>query len=188
MEKKQGWFIAGICSEGKSYIPTCPCCVHFLCQQIHVFVNFKRALWKTPCWPQQTQSAKSSFCIRKALWHVQWVGALNTFLFPEWSSPASNSRRGTSVFSTSVYHSASLCTASVTSSPHQSQHSPFSLTVSITTYSLIPFSLLSSSVLEAYWPQCGAESSHLVQSTHQTLLSEMKYTVFMDHVASLYGW
>lgn len=51
-------------------IHNCSCCVHFLCQQIYIFVNFKEVLWKIPCWslpaPSAESSSASALCLRSS--------------------------------------------------------------------------------------------------------------------------
>lgn len=63
-------------------IHNCSCCVHFLCQQIHIFWilkdSFERFL-AGPCWPHQLKASAFS-PLSQVLWHFQWVGVLSLSL------------------------------------------------------------------------------------------------------------
>ena len=151
--KEAGMIHSWRCSEGKSYITVHAVFISSANKYMFLWIlkdPFERLL-AGPGKPSRLKAPSAFSPLSQALWHFQWVGALTTFLFPEWFPPASNSKRGTPVLSTSAYHSASRALPGATSSPHKPRHSPFlSLWALPPTASSLPF-LLSSSVLEAYW-------------------------------------
>ena len=138
--KEAGMIHSWRCSEGKSYITVHAVFISSANKYMFLWIlkdPFERLL-AGPGKPSRLKAPSAFSPLSQALWHFQWVGALTTFLFPEWFPPASNSKRGTPVLSTSAYHAASRAPPGATSSPHRPRHPPFSLIVSITAHSLIP--------------------------------------------------